>query len=85
MPYAKLFDAFGGDFVLSDDDMMILGARVSAYAEMEPRGPVALVVGSEEANALARRFANLGGAKRPAKVFRHADEARAWLADETAT
>jgi hypothetical protein len=82
MPYAKLFDAFGGDFVLSDADMMVLGARVSAYAAMEPRGPVALVVGSEETDTLARRFANLGGAKRPAKVFRDAREARAWLADE---
>ena len=82
MPYAKLFDASGGDFILSDADMMVLGARVSAYAEMEPRGPVALFVGSEEANALARRFANLGGAKRPAKVFRDAREALAWLADE---
>ena len=86
MPYAKLFDASGGDFVLSDDDMMVLGARVSAYAAMEPRGPVALVAGvSEKTNALARRFTNLGGAKRPAKIFRHADEARAWLVDETAT
>jgi hypothetical protein len=84
MPYAKLFDASGGDFVLSDSDMMVLGARVSAYAEMEPRGPVALVVGSDETDGLARRFANLGGAKRPAKVFRHADEARVWLADEAA-
>src|SRR5476649_1705144 len=47
MPYAKLFDASGGDFVLSDQDMMVLGARVSAYAEMEPRGPVAIVVDSD--------------------------------------
>ena len=82
MPYAKLFDASGGDFVLSDADVMVLGARVSAYAAMEPRGPVALVVGSDKTDGLARRFANLGGAKRPAKVFRDAREARAWLADE---
>ncbi len=81
MPYGKLFDASGGDLVLSDDDMMVLGARVSAYAEMEPRGPVALVVDSEKSNVLARRFANLGGAKRPAKVFRDAVEARLWLAE----
>ena len=82
MPYAKLFDAFGGDFVLSDADMMVLGARVSAYAAMEPRGPVALVVGSEETDTLARRFANLGGAKRPARVFRDTNQALAWLAGE---
>jgi hypothetical protein len=84
MPYAKLFDTSGADFVLSDDDVMVLGARVSAYAAMEPRGPVALVANSDNTNVLARRFVNLGGAKRPAKVFRHADEARAWLIDEMA-
>ena len=84
MPYAKLFDTSGGNLILSDDDMMTLGARVSAYAAMEPRGPVALVVASEETNVLARRFTNLGGAKRPAKIFRSAAEARTWLADEMA-
>jgi hypothetical protein len=62
LPYAKLFDASAAEFTLSDDDMMVLGARVSAYAAMEPRGPIALIVGSDDADVLARRFANLGGA-----------------------
>jgi hypothetical protein len=79
MPYDKLFDASAGQFALSDDDMMVLGARVSAYAAMEPRGPIAIIVASEETSHLARRFANLGGAKRPVKIFRHVTEARSWL------
>ena len=35
MPYRKLFDAREAQPQLSDDDVMVLGARVSAYAEME--------------------------------------------------
>ena len=79
MPYDKLFDASAGQFALSDDDMMVLGARVSAYAAMEPRGPIAIIVANEETNDLARRFANLGGAERPVKIFRQVAEARSWL------
>jgi hypothetical protein len=80
LPYAKLFDASQAEFSLSDDDMMALGARVSAYAAMEPRGPIALIVGSDQANLLGQRFANLGGAKRPLRIFRDAEEGRRWLA-----
>jgi hypothetical protein len=79
MPYAKLFDASKARFSISDDDMMVLGARVSAYASMEPRGPVALVVGSDEDYVLGKRFANLGGARRPLQVFQRGDDARKWL------
>jgi hypothetical protein len=79
LPYAKLFDAAGAEFSLSDDDMMVLGARVSAYGQMEPRGPIALIVGSEADNDLGRRFANLGGAKRPLRIFRNVDHGRKWL------
>jgi hypothetical protein len=84
MPYGKLFDTSGAQFELTDADMMVLGARVSAYAAMEPRGPVALVVNDDPHNDLARRFTNLGGAKRPARIFRDVRLARAWLAEEGA-
>jgi hypothetical protein len=83
MPFGKLFDATGARFELSDDDMMVLGARVSAYAAMDPRGPIALVVGSDADNVLGQRFANLGGAQRPIRLFRTMDPARTWLARET--
>jgi len=79
MPYAKFFDASKARFSISDDDMMVLGARVSAYASMEPRGPVALIVGSDEDYILGKRFANLGGARRPLQVFQTVDDARKWL------
>jgi len=43
MPYRKLIDLRGVSPKLTDDDIMMLGARVSAYAHMEPRGPIAVV------------------------------------------
>lgn len=35
MPYPKLLDLTGAELVASDDDMMMLGARVSAYAAVD--------------------------------------------------
>src|SRR5437868_2294687 len=65
MPYRKLFDASDVDLRLSDADIMTLGAWVSAYAAMDPRGPIAIVAVSDETRDLMRRYMNLGGAKRP--------------------
>ncbi|HTR86904.1 MAG TPA: hypothetical protein VMI56_20655 [Reyranella sp.] len=79
LPYPKLIDARGTDFSLSDDDMMALGARVSAYAHFGPRGPIAMVVDTMAGQEFSRRFANLGGARRPIKIFRSIDDARTWL------
>lgn len=82
MPYPKLIDATDAEFVASDDDMMMLGARVSAYAAVDPRGPICLVAVTPEAIDTLRRFTNLGGATRPAKIVGTVDEAREWLAGQ---
>lgn len=79
MPYPKLFDAREAEPDLSDDDVMTLGARVSAYAAMDPRGPVAAVAVTKQASAILQRFMNLGGAQRPMRLFTSVEEARAWL------
>jgi len=81
MGYPKLVDARQATFEISDDDMMLLGARVSAYAYLEPRGPIAMVVAGPQAENFARRFANLGGAKRAFRLFKSIDRARQWLAE----
>ena len=80
MPYRKLLDLRDVTPKLTDADVMVLGARVSAYAHLEPRGPVALVSSNDESDLFIRRFMNLGGAKRPIRLFASMDEARAWLA-----
>ena len=79
MSYAKLFDARDADPQLTDADVMVLGARVSAYAAFDPRGPVAAVAVTREAGDILQRFMNLGGAQRPMRLFATVDEAQAWL------
>jgi hypothetical protein len=79
MPYPKLFDASRATAELSDADVMVLGARVSAYSLHDPRGPLALVAQNERIVEFLRRFMNLGMARRPAMLFRRVDDARRWL------
>jgi hypothetical protein len=79
MPYPKLFDATRAIAELSDADIMVLGARVSAYSLLDPRGPLALVAQNERIVQFLRRFMNLGMARRPARLFRRIEDARRWL------
>lgn len=84
MSYPKLIDATDVDYVFSDDDLMVLGARVSAYAATDPRGPLCFVAVTQDAIDHLRRFMNLGGAKRPAKIVSTVGEARQWLREQAA-
>ena len=79
MPYRKMIDMRGVTPRVSDEGMMTLGARVSAYANLEPRGPIAVVSTAPESDIFIRRFMNLGGAKRPIRLFNSPDAARSWL------
>jgi hypothetical protein len=81
MPYRKLLDFRDVIPKLTDDDVMVLGARVSAYAELGPRGPIAIVSTNDETDLFIRRFMNLCGAKRPMRLFSSMDEARRWLSE----
>jgi|tagenome__1003787_1003787.scaffolds.fasta_scaffold19119050_1 hypothetical protein len=77
--YPKLFDAREGTPQLSDDDVMVLGARVSAYAAFDPRGAVAAVATTDEARDGVRRYMNFAGAQRAMRLFASIEDARAWL------
>ena len=77
--YAKLFDAREMNAQLSDDDVMVIGARVSAYAAYDPRGAVAAVAVTTEARDAVRRYMNFSGAKRSMQLFTTVEDARAWL------
>ena len=83
LPYRKLFDGRLAipKYVDLNNDVMMLGARMSAYASnLERRGAVAIIAPNQEASDLAKRFINLAASKRPAKIFLSEDEARKWLA-----
>ena len=79
LPYRKIFDMTQGEFALSDDDMMALGARIRAYAGTASMGPLAIVATSDESYGRARLFATLADARRPLKIFRELHTARQWL------
>ena len=63
MAYHKLFDASDGDLQLGDDDLMTLGAWVSAFSQYDPRGPIAILCTALKTENTMRRYMNLGGEK----------------------
>jgi hypothetical protein len=79
MPYAQLFDASDIDPWASDDDVMMLGARMRAYGATLPGGPLAFVVTTRLAREFIDRYLNLAAAPRPVSIFRTAEAARRWL------
>jgi hypothetical protein len=80
--YAKLFDATALQPVATDEEVMLLGARMRAYMATWPGGPVAFVVTTRPAREFIDRFLNLSGGARPANIFTTIAEARRWLAEQ---
>ena len=80
LSYSKLFDATLLEPVYNDHDVMMLGARLSAYTSNFDSGPLAVVGESEDAQTAFKRFVNISPSKRPAKLFGTEAAARAWLA-----
>ncbi len=79
-PYAKLFDAGTMVLQLSDDELMLLGARMSAYGSaFAAAGPLAFVATTLAVQGFAKRFLNVASVQRPAKICKTVDEAKAWL------
>jgi hypothetical protein len=83
-PYAKLFDGRSMEVRLTDDDVMAVGARMSAYVKDQKwtGGPAAFVVTTRTNREFIKRFINLTASPRQAKIFQTVDEARAWLDEE---
>jgi hypothetical protein len=79
LPYRKLVDGRTATGTYNDDDVMALGARLSAYASIARRGALAIVAPVDSSMELSDRLINLGKSDRPAKVFRSIDDARQWL------
>jgi len=85
LAYSKLFDATRVKPIYDDADVMAMGARLSAYTEHFPSGPLA-VVGRDESVVLTfKRFVNISPSKRPAALFSPEKKARAWLAKQAAS
>jgi hypothetical protein len=86
LPYRKLIDSRGATSTFSDHDIMMLGARMSAYSRnLEPRGAIAFIVASPSPDNVPSRAINLAPAERPARVFLSEDKAREWLEKQPKT
>lgn len=79
MSYGKLFDASDLVPIADDHDIMMLGARMRAYAQTMGGGPLAFVVTTPRAREIVDRYINLAQANRPVGVFFTRDEATTWL------
>src|SRR5476651_150479 len=80
-PYPKLFDMADADFAITDTDMLLVAARIRAYAQSgaEKIGPAAIVAVTHKGFEQAELFAVLADADRPLLVFRSVAEAEQWL------
>lgn len=79
LPYRKIFDTTHATMMLSDTDMMALGARIRAYLQIYELGPLAIVAVTERSYQQARLFEVLAEGDRPIKIFRELHHAREWL------
>ena len=78
LPYRKLFDGRASHGKYTDEEVMRLAARLSAYNSLGRRGAVALVTPVQYFE-LANRVLNLDTPERASRVFLDPDEARIWL------
>ena len=79
LSYRKIFDTTHAKMMLSDADVMALGARIRAYLKMGSLGPLAIVAVTERAYQQARLFETLAEGNRPVRIFRELHHAREWL------
>ena len=82
MPYAKLFDATLIEPHYNDHDILMMGARLSAYTATVESGPLAVIGRGVALQTAFKRFVNISPSKRPAALFKTEAEARAWLAEK---
>jgi hypothetical protein len=80
LPYAKLFDATRVDPSYDDHDMLMMGARLTAYTSTMGSGPLAVFGKGKALKTAFKRFVNMSPSERPAMLFKTEAEARVWLA-----
>jgi len=81
MPYGKLFDATNVVPKYGDHDVMMLGARISAYVDTLKGGALAFVSTNQPTREIIERYLNLANkAERPTAIFGAVADAKTWLA-----
>jgi hypothetical protein len=78
-PYRKIFDVTALEAPFTAESVQALAELVRERELEGPVGPVAIVVGTEQALAKAQLFAVGASVRRPIRIFREQHEARRWL------
>ena len=71
------------DAIAVENDVLMMGARLSAYTATLESGPLAVVGRGVELETAFRRFVNISPSNRPAALFKTEAQARAWLEEKT--
>ncbi|UYN94806.1 MAG: hypothetical protein KIT25_22735 [Enhydrobacter sp.] len=83
LSYGRLFDVTEvGPEAATEQDYLMFGARMQAYASVMEFGPIAFVVTKPAVHDLVMRCLNLAPAPRPVRLFDSAEKAQAWLDDQ---
>ena len=79
LAYRKIFDVTQTLVHPTDQDMMLLAARIRAYPAFGRFGALAIVASSERSRWMARLYTELAAVDRPIRIFRNREAARKWL------
>jgi hypothetical protein len=76
--YRKLYDGRAGNFVMSHDEMMAIGAKIRGQ-HYRPVGALAIVLPHDQAEPVVRILGILATADRPLKLFSSVAPAQRWI------
>jgi hypothetical protein len=76
--YRKLYDGRAGNFVMSHDEMMAIGAKIRGQHH-RPVGALAIVLPDDQHEPVARILGILASADRPLKIFTSVAPAQRWI------
>jgi hypothetical protein len=76
--YRKLYDGRAGNFVMSHDEMMAIGAKIRNQHH-RPVGALAIVLPHDQHEPVARILGILASADRPLKLFTSVAPAQRWI------
>jgi len=76
--YRKLYDGRAGNFVMSHDEMMAIGAKIRSQHH-RPVGALAIVLPQDQHEPVARILGILASADRPLKLLTSVAPAQRWI------
>jgi hypothetical protein len=76
--YRKLYDGRAGNFVMSHDEMMAIGAKIRSQHHRAV-GALAIVLPQDQHEPVARILGILASANRPLKLFASVAPAQRWI------